>query len=177
MTLATYPPMMTLYPRRAMHGRCRSLEHLQYTTLLTQRATSPSTYGFLPGMALRSLQRTCTVHIVELGYTSVRSLASSITRKRHQHNLLSYFLLEAGWSLPSNCPLPACLPSTLPPPSHLHTDDPSSQPDSPLPPHHIHSVRCAMSILKARRQLEHNPLTFANHPRYTEPSFASSSTS
>ena len=33
----------------------------------------------------------------------------------------------------------------------------------------IHSVRCAMSILKARRQLEHDPLTFANHPRYTEP--------
>ena len=36
----------------------------------------------------------------------------------------------------------------------------------------IHSVRFAMStgILEARRQLEHDPLlTFANHPRHTEP--------
>ena len=55
-------------------------------------------------LALRSLQRTCTVHIVELGYTSDRSLASSVTRKRHQHNLLAHFLLTAGLTLPSNCP-------------------------------------------------------------------------
>ena len=130
---------------------------------------------------------------------------------------VAHFLLTAGWTLPSNCPLPPSHPSNPPSPSHLPPDDQSSPLDSPLPPQlpenlpdlssrihillisttgvlyqpisaslsllgisnadasrllrslNIHSVRCAMSILKARRQLEHDPLTFANHPRYIEP--------
>ena len=149
------------------------------------------------------------------GYTSDRSLASSVTRKRHQRNLLAHFLLTAGLTLPSNCPpnhltlLPPLTCHLMISPPRLTHLCPCNSPDLSSRIHmllissttgvlyqpisaslsllgdasrllrslNIHSVRCAMSILKARRQLEHDPLTFANHPRYTEPSFASSSTS
>ena len=60
--------------------------------------------------ALRTLQHTCTVHIVELGYTSDRSLSSSIIRKQ----------------APTTQP-----PHSLPPHSRLVSSHLSSNPFSP----------------------------------------------
>ena len=83
---------------------------LSYTRFASLQPLLESPDPSVSRPALRSLQHSCTIHIVELGYTSDRSHSSSVTRKRSQHNLLVHLLLHAGWSLPS-CPPPASSPA------------------------------------------------------------------
>ena len=111
----------------------QGLSHSKFTSIRSHlESPDPS----ISRPTLRTLQRSCTIHIIELGYTSDRSHFSYVTRKRQQHNLLAYFLRDAGWSLPS-CPAPITFPSHVIASSspHLTSADLSTQADaSPLPP-------------------------------------------
>jgi hypothetical protein len=57
------------------------------------------TNASLPRDRLRRIQQTCTVHIIELGYTSEASHAETLQRKRQQHLQLLIHLTAAGWSV------------------------------------------------------------------------------
>ena len=48
-------------------------------------------------VVLGNIQRTCTIHIVEVGYTSDSSYTTSLNRKHFQHLALRRCLIDAGW--------------------------------------------------------------------------------
>ena len=50
-------------------------------------------------VVLRRFQQSCTVHILELGYTSDASYVTSLHRKHFQHVRLCRALSAAGWRL------------------------------------------------------------------------------
>ena len=80
-------------------------------------------------VTLAAVQRSCTVHIIEVGYTSDASFHDSLSRKRAQHNLLVHYLQFAGWTVSSSSPFP---PHPVLPDNPFVT--PLADDDVPLPP-------------------------------------------
>ena len=100
---------------------------------------------------LTSLQQSCTIHLVELGYTSDISLCDSLTRKRAQHNLLVHYLTSAGWKLATSppSPQPTLMPTRLDHlhDAHLHVVALPPQLPAPLPDlsHFVHIILISTS--------------------------------
>ena len=89
----------------------------------------------LDSATLTALKSTCTIHLVELTYTSDDSYNQTLHKKKSQHFYLASLLLNAGWTL-ANTVSPPPLPPHLqahPPPSIPHVQ-PSDTPHPPPPP-------------------------------------------
>ena len=83
---------------------------------------------------LASLKSSCTLHLVELTFTSDDSYNQTLLTKKSQHFFLASLLLDAGWSLATTVPppsLPQHLQTHTPPPIPLV---PTCMPSPPLPP-------------------------------------------
>jgi hypothetical protein len=93
------------------------IEGLPYNEFLRLQRSSTFT---TPATQTR-LRQTCTLHIIEVGYTSEFSLDSSTAKKHKQHNQLVELLLFNNWkvaSVPLNPAFPLLdtpLPPTLTP--------------------------------------------------------------
>ncbi len=59
------------------------------------------------GRCVRTLKRTCVIHILELGYTSESSHDDCLTRKRDQHAMLVALLQHNGWTVSATTPRPS----------------------------------------------------------------------
>ena len=85
------------------------LTRLRPDILLIEGLTYPTYKSLLPTLhlpsTLRSLQHTCRLHLVEVGYTS-DSRAATSHPKSSQHCQLAQLLLPAGWSLSTSPPPP-----------------------------------------------------------------------
>ena len=111
------------------------------------------------------LRRTCTIHIVELGYCSDKSHTSCISRKQEQHTALIRDLQSHGWNvqyhtiiLTSSGYILKPLPPAQPPFQALGIDNKAIKPL--LINLHIHSVTSAWRIVCLRRRLENDPKHF-----------------
>ena len=83
---------------------------------------------------LASLKSTCTIHLVELAYTSDDSYNHTLLKKKSQHFFLASLLLAAGWTLASTVsppPLPPHLQAQTPPPIPLIQPCTGSPPPPP----------------------------------------------
>ena len=62
-------------------------------------ASVPEDFNLVDPALYKGFQDSCTVSVLEVGYTSDSSLASSVARKHEQHLQLCQLLVQAGWRL------------------------------------------------------------------------------
>ena len=99
---------------RVSPGRRRSerYEYMVGRSVAGQRQTAPQ----LRHDACDTDALACTLHLLEIGFTSDASLEDSLYRKRFQHTHLDRLLLTAGWIIYSSRPSLAPPPPPLIPP-------------------------------------------------------------
>lgn len=113
-------------------------------------------------VVLSRFQRTCTVHILEVGYTSDASYLTSLSRKHFQHVTLCRALVAAGWKLsiqhssPFHILLLGMTGIIFKPCSDILLALGISKSSSLILMRklHVHAVQFADSIIRLRRRLE-----------------------
>ena len=140
-------------------------DFLLFDGLLSTDPALQDPSALLPSLQLATMQHTCRVLIMELGYTHERSHDPCLSRKTQQHARLVAELRTAGWQVyPQDAEtvpvllLGTCATVYQSSAAILRTFGISG---SAIPPLlrslHLHAVRFATAILSTRRSLERDP--------------------
>lgn len=116
--------------------------------------------------ALRALQSSCTVHVVELGFTHESLYAETLAAKHAQHAQLISFLVADGWTVfhpPDTAPTPhvillgtSGIIYSLILPVLMTLGVPPSRISPLLHSLHLLAVQYADQLVRTRRRLEHS---------------------
>jgi hypothetical protein len=119
-------------------------------------------YDLSHPLVLSYFQRSCTIHILEVGYTSDASYLTSLSRKHFQHVALCRALIAAGWKLSTQPSSPfhilmlGMTGVVFKPCSDILLALGISKSSSVILMRklHVHAVQFADSIIRLRRRLE-----------------------